>query len=371
MTAPVPRPGIMDIEPYVGGKSAVEGVDRIFKLSSNEGALGPSPKAMEAYAALAAKIHRYPDDPMGGHLALRQAIAARYDLDPERIILGAGSDDVLGLLCRCYAGPGDEVLHSRHGFLMYPIAARACGAVPVAAEEVELTASVDNVLAAVTERTKIVFLANPNNPTGTYLPAPEIARLRQGLPEHVLLVIDAAYAEFVGPDDYTPGMELVDQGGGNTVVTRTFSKIYALGGLRLGWGYCPPAVAGVLGRVRNPFNVSAPALAAGLAAFQDGAYLDRCKSHNDIWLAWMLQRLAALGLNVTPSVCNFILVRFPAQAGRDASSADAFLRSEGIIVRAMGSYGLGEWLRITIGTEEENYAVADALATFVARGKSL
>jgi histidinol-phosphate aminotransferase len=355
----------MDIEPYVGGKSAVDGVARIIKLSSNEGALGPSPKAMAAYEALAGKIHRYPDDPLGLHLALRQAIAKRYDLDPARIILGAGSDDVLGLLCRCYAGPGDEVLHSRHGFLMYPIAALACGAKPVAAAEIDLTASVDNLLAAVTPRTKIVFLANPNNPTGTCLPRSEIARLRQGLPAPVLLVIDAAYAEFVGRDDYTPGMELVDQPGANTVVTRTFSKIYALGGLRLGWGYCPEAIAGVLGRVRNPFNVSAPALAAGLAAFEDTAYLNRCKAHNDHWLAWMHERIAALGLTTTQSVCNFALVRFPAEPGRDAAAADAFLRSQGIIVRAMGSYGLADWLRITIGCDDENTAVVEALTRFI------
>ena len=362
MTAPAPRPGIMDIKPYIGGESALDGVERVMKLSSNEGALGPSPKAAAAYAAVAAELHRYPD---GAAAQLRQAIAARYRLDAGRIVCGAGSDELLGILCRAYAGPGDEVLYSRHGFLMYAIAAKACGATPVTAPEVDLTASVDNLLAAVTPRTKIVFLANPNNPTGTYLPASEVERLRAGLPSHVLLVIDAAYAEFVSKNDYTAGMELVDQPGANTVVTRTFSKIYALGGLRLGWAYCPESVAGVLNRVRNPFNVGSPALAAGLAAFEDVAYLDLCKAHNDYWLPWLTERLTALGLRVTPSVCNFVLVRLPVEAGRDAAAADSFLRGRGIIVRAMGGYGLGDWLRITIGQGDENEAVAAALTEFL------
>jgi histidinol-phosphate aminotransferase len=353
----------MDIKPYVGGESALDGVTRVMKLSSNEGALGPSPKAMAAYAAMAGEMHRYPD---GGATRLRQAIARRFGLDAGRIVCGAGSDELLGLLCRAYAGPGDEVLYSQHGFLMYAIAAKTCGAVPVTAPEVALTASVDNLLAAVTERTRIVFLANPNNPTGTYLPAAEVERLRAGLASHVLLVIDAAYAEFVGRNDYTAGMELVDQPAANTVVTRTFSKIYAMGGLRLGWAYCPEPVAGVLNRVRNPFNVGSPALAAGLAAFEDVAYLDLCKAHNDYWLPWLEHRLAALGLEVTPSVCNFVLVRFPAKPGRDAAAADAYLRARGIIVRAMGSYGLGDCLRITVGQGDENAAVVEALAAFVA-----
>ena len=365
MTAPAPRPGIMDIKPYVGGESALAGVTRVMKLSSNEGALGPSPKAMEAYSALAGELHRYPDDPGGLHLRLRQAIAGRYGLDPARIVLGAGSDDVLGLLCRGYAGPGDEVLYSRYGFLMYPIAARSCGATPVVADEVDRTASVDNLLAAVTERTRVVFLANPNNPTGTYLPEAEVERLRAGLPPHVLLVIDAAYAEFVSRNDYSAGLGLVDGPGANTAVTRTFSKIYALGGLRLGWAYCPEPIAGVLGRLRHPFNVGSPALAAGLAAFEDVGYFDLCKAHNDYWQPWLQQRLAGLGLAVTPWVCNFVLVRFPAEAGRDAAAADAFLRARGIIVRAMGSYGLGDSLRITVGQGDENAALIEALAAFL------
>ncbi len=361
MTAPTPRPGIMDIRPYVGGESAIEGVDRILKLSSNEGALGPSPKAIEALRAMAPEMHRYPD---GGAEELRKAIAARYKLDAARIVCGAGSDELLGILCRSYAGPGDEVLYSAHGFLMYAIAAKSCGATPVTAPEVDLTASVDNLLKAVTPRTRILFLANPNNPTGTYLPASEVSRLRASLRPDILLVIDAAYTEFVTRNDYSGGIELVEAGD-NTVVCRTFSKMYALGGLRLGWAYCPENVAGVLNRVRNPFNVGAPALAAGLAAFNDTAYADLCKSHNDYWLPWLSGKIADLGLHVVPSVCNFILVRFPATPAKDAPSADKFLRSRGIIVRAMGGYGLGDSLRITVGTAEENQAVVDTLKEFL------
>ncbi|CAA7624566.1 histidinol-phosphate transaminase [Magnetospirillum sp. UT-4] len=365
MTAPTPRPGIMDIRPYVGGESALDGSSRVIKLSSNEGALGPSPRAVEALRAMAGEMHRYPD---GGATRLRKALGARWGLDPERIVCGAGSDELLGILCRAYAGPGDEVLYSAHGFLMYAIAAKACGATPVTAPETDLTANVDALLAAVTPRTRILFLANPNNPTGTYLAAEEVKRLRASLRPDILLVIDAAYAEFVSKNDYTPGIELVDAGD-NTVMCRTFSKIFALGGLRLGWAYCPASIADVLNRVRNPFNVGSPALAAGLAALEDTAYMDLCREHNDYWLAWMLAELARIGLPATPSVCNFVLVRFPKAEGCDARAADEYLRGRGIIARAMGGYGLGDWLRITIGTGEENQAVIAALEEFAAAAK--
>jgi len=357
-----PRPGIMDIRPYVGGESALEGVSRTLKLSSNEGALGPSPKVLAALAAIGPESHRYPD---GGATRMRAALGNHYGLDPERIVCGAGSDELIGLLCRSYAGPGDEVLQSEHGFLMYAIAAKACGATPVKAPEVDLVASVDALLAAVTPRTRIVFLANPNNPTGTYLPQSEVARLRAGLPETVLLVLDAAYCEFVAAADYSCGNELVDAGE-NTVVCRTFSKIYALGGLRLGWAYCPASIAGVLNRTRNPFNVSAAALAAGEAALADTEHFARVRAHNDAWRPWLAERLTGLGLTVVPSVANFLLVRFPHQTGRDAIAADLYLRRHGIIVRAVASYGLGDSLRITIGTAEENEAVVAALTEFIA-----
>ena len=362
VSAPAPRPGILDIEAYVGGESSLGHQVKVIKLSSNEGPLGPSPRAIDAYETAAKTLNRYPD---GGHGALRQAIAHHHGLDASRIVCGAGSDEIIGLLCRAYVGPGDEVLYSRHGFLMYSIAAKACGATPVIADEVDLTTSVDHLLAAVTPRTKIVFVANPNNPTGTYLPHDQIKRLRQGLPTHVLLVLDEAYAEFVAKNDYASGLAMVGDADDNVVVTRTFSKIFGLGGIRLGWGYCPAPVADVLNRIRNPFNVSLPALAAGKAAIEDTAFLDLCRAHNDHWLAWLSEKITGMGFEITPSVCNFVLVHFPTQAGRNAAAADAYLRSRGIIVRAMGGYGLGEWLRMTVGTAEENIQLIQALSDFV------
>ncbi len=361
MTSLAVQPGIMEIAPYVGGESAVDGIAEVIKLSSNEGALGPSPAAVEAYRQAAAVLHRYPD----GHcVALREAIGHAHGLDPARIVCGAGSDEIIGLLCGAYAGQGDEVLYSEHGFLMYPIAALAAGARPVKAPETELTADVDSLLAHVTERTRIVFIANPNNPTGTYLSSDEMWRLRAGLPDSVLLVIDAAYAEYVGNNDYSTGADLVD-GGANVVMTRTFSKIHALGGARLGWGYCPAAVADVLNRVRNPFNVGTPAQAAGRAAIRDMAFTEKSRVHNDTWLDWTKVRLRELGLAVPSSVGNFVLVRFPKDPGRDAEAADAFLKSRGIIVRRMASYGLPDSLRISIGLAEHMRATVEALAEFM------
>lgn len=359
MNALIVRPGIMDINPYVGGESAIPGIARVIKLASNEGALGPSPRAMEAYRAVAGELHRYPD---GGAGKLRETIAGRYGLDAGRIVCGAGSDELITLLCKAYVGPGDEVLYSQHGFLMYGINAKAVGAVPVTADEVNLTASVDNLLAKVSPRTRICFVANPNNPTGTYIPAEEMQRLRRELPPHVLLVIDAAYAEFVDRNDYSAGVELVEVTD-NTVMTRTFSKIHALGGLRVGWAYCPANIADVLNRVRNPFNVSSSAQAAAVAALQDTAFTDLCKAHNDHWLPWLSERLAGLGLTVVPSVCNFVLVRFGTP--QRAREADAFLRTRGLISRPVAGYGLADSLRFTIGRDDENQAVVEALTEFV------
>jgi histidinol-phosphate aminotransferase len=358
----VPRPGILDIIPYVGGEAKAPGIERPIRLASNESALGPSDKAVAAYRALAGEIHRYPD---GNAQELREALGRHHRLDPARIVCGAGSDELITLLLRCYAGPGDEVLYSRHGFLMYPINAMAAGATPVAAPERELTTDVDAVLARVTERTRIVFIANPNNPTGTYLGAGEMARLHAGLPPSVLLAIDAAYAEFVNRNDYEPGIALVDRAE-NVVMLRTFSKIYALAGLRLGWAYCPPAVADVLNRVRSPFNVGSAAQAAGVAAIDDVEALDRARAHNARWLPWFSERLAALGLGLTPSVANFVLARFPDDAAKNAEAAFAFLQSRGILTRKMGAYGLPQYLRITIGTGPEMEAAVAALTEFMA-----
>ena len=361
--APTAKPGVMKIAPYVGGESTIKGVERVIKLSSNEGPFGPSPATSAAFEEESKKLHRYPD---GGAVALRDAIGARYGLDPARIVCGAGSDELINLLCKAYAGPGDEVLYSRHGFLMYPISANAAGATPVTAPETNKTADVDALLGAVTTATRILFLANPNNPTGTYVPAAEVTRLRQSLRSDILLVLDAAYAEYVTVDDYEAGIDLVDAGD-NTVMTRTFSKIYAMGGLRLGWAYAPANVVDVLNRVRGPFNVSQPAMAAGIAAIGDTAFEDMSRDHNTRWREWTAQQLTALGLDVTPSIGNFLLVCFGDDPVRNAEGADAFLKSRGIVVRRMGGYGFPNCLRITIGLEEEMRAVVDALSAFLGR----
>ncbi len=360
-TAPIPRPGILGITPYVGGESKAPGAKRLIKLSSNEGALGPSPAAIEALRASATDMHRYPE---GGATALREALAERWGLEADRIVCGAGSDELIALLIKAYAGPGDELLYSRHGFSIYPIAARGAGATPVAAPETDFTANVDALLALVTPATKLVFIANPNNPTGTYLPASEIRRLHAALPPHVVLGLDAAYAEYVDAADYEPGIALVREAE-NVVMLRTFSKVYALGGLRLGWAYCPPSIADVLNRLRGPFNVSAMAQSVGIAALGDSAFMERCLAHNREWLPWTRAALLDLGLEMPPSVGNFLLVRFPDEPGRNADTAFDHLKADGIITRKMGSYHLGHSLRITIGTGEEMQALVDSLAAFM------
>jgi len=364
MSDPSPRPGIMDIAPYVGGESTLDGQDRVIKLSSNENAFGPSPLAVAAYTEAAAQLHRYPD---GGCTALRGAIAELHGLDADRIVCGAGSDEIISLLCQAYAGPGDEVLYSQHGFLMYALSAKAAGATPVFAPETNLTSDVDALLDTVSDNTRLLFLANPNNPTGTYLPGDDLWRLRRELRDDIILVIDAAYAEYATRDDYSSGLDLVD-GGGNVVMTRTFSKIYGLGGARLGWGHCPAGIADVLNRVRGPFNVSTPAMAAGLAALGDTGFIDRARAHNDTWLAWTRDEILALGLDVPPSAGNFVLVKFPVKPGQNtaiAEAADDFLKRRGIIVRRMAAYGLDDCLRITIGREDEMRAAVGALKEFL------
>jgi histidinol-phosphate aminotransferase len=361
--APVPQPGILEIAPYVPGESEVPSGVRPIKLSSNETPLGPSPQAIAAYLAAAQSLERYPD---GGATPLRRAIAQHYGLNEERIVCGCGSDELINLLAHAYLGPGDEAVFSEHGFLMYRIATLSSGARPISIAETNYRADVDAMLAKVGPRTKVVFLANPNNPTGTYLSHGEVRRLHKGLPASTLLVLDAAYAEYVRRNDYEAGLELVATTE-NTVMTRTFSKIYGLAALRLGWAYCPGGVADVLNRVRGPFNVTAPAIAAGVAALADRAHVDKSAAHNDAWLPWVAAELGKIGLQVTPSVGNFVLIHFPADAGKDAASADAMLKAHGVILRRVGAYGLPGALRMTIGTEEDNRQVVALLAAFMGR----
>jgi histidinol-phosphate aminotransferase len=361
ITRPRPRPGILDISPYVPGKSTASG-SRIFKLSSNESPLGASPRAVAAFTAAAASLERYPD---GSATALREAIASRYGLKKDNIVCGAGSDELLQLLAHAYLGPGDEAIYSQYGFLVYPIAISSNGATAVVAPEGGETADVDAILARLGPRTRMVFLANPNNPTGTYLPFSEVKRLHAGLPPHVLLVLDAAYAEYVRRNDYESGIELVSTFD-NVVMTRTFSKIHGLAALRLGWAYCPAHVTDVLNRIRGPFNVSAPAIAAGVAAIADQAFVEKAVAHNDHWLPWLTAELERRGLRVTPSVGNFVLVHFPETPQRNAAAADRFLLSRGIVVRRMEAYGLATALRVTVGDEEANRALVAALGEFMA-----
>lgn len=358
---PVPCSGVLDIAPYVPGKSKGTGGKTLYKLSSNETPLGPSPKAIEAYREGAGNLELYPD---GAATALREAIADVHGLNAERIICGTGSDEILNLIAQAYIGPGDEAIHTAHGFLVYPIATMAAGGIPVVAPETNLTADVDAILAKVSDRTKVVFLANPNNPTGTYLPFDEIRRLHTGLPGDVLLVLDAAYAEYVRRNDYEAGIELAATAN-NVLMTRTFSKIYGLAGLRIGWAYGPAHIIDALNRIRGPFNVSAPAIAAGVAAIKDKAFTEAAVAHNAQWLEWLGKELTALGLDVTPSVGNFLLVRFSDQDGKRAADADAHLLSRGIVLRRMESYGLPDALRLTVGSEAANRATVDELAVFL------
>jgi histidinol-phosphate aminotransferase len=363
LTAPQPKPGILDIAPYVPGESTVASGLKPIKLSSNETPLGPSPKAIAAYQALAHELERYPD---GSATALRKAIGGVYGLDPDRIVCGCGSDELLNLLAHAYLGAGDEAVFTEHGFLVYRIVTLGNGATPVVVKTRDYRCDVDAMLAALTPRTKIVFLDNPNNPTGTYIPFSEVRRLHAGMRPDTLLVIDAAYAEYVRRNDYEAGIELVATSK-NVVMTRTFSKIYGLAALRLGWAYCPPQIADVLNRIRGPFNVTAPTIAAGIAAIEDKAHVETSLVHNDTWLPWTTGEIEKLGLEVTPSVGNFILIHFPTEKGRDAIAADAFLKSKGIIMRRVAGYGLPNALRMTIGTESDNRAVVAALAAFVGK----
>jgi histidinol-phosphate aminotransferase len=363
MSRPMPRPGVLDIAPYVPGKSTAPGVDKVFKLSANETPLGPSPKAIEAYKDVAAHLEDYPE---GSSRILREAIGKSFGLDPDRIVCGAGSDEILNFLGHAYLGPGDEAIMTEHCFLVYPIATMANGAKGVVVAEKDFTANVDAILAAVTPRTKIVWIANPNNPTGTYVPFDEVKRLQKSLPSHVLLVIDAAYSEYVSRNDYEAGIELVATTE-NTVMCRTFSKIHGLAALRVGWMYGPAHIIDAINRIRGPFNVSTPSMQAAIASLADTAYLDKARAHNAQWLPWLTEEIGKLGLKVTPSVANFVLIHFSQEKGRTADDADAFLTKRGLVLRALKNYKLPHALRLTVGTEEANRLVVAALRDFLGK----
>ena len=351
-----PQPGILDIALYEGGKAHVAGVANAVKLSSNENPFGPSGKAKEAFQRSVHALHRYPNT---DHASLRQAIGDVHDLDPARIICGVGSDEIITFLCQAYAGPRDEVVFTEHGFLMYRISSMAVGATPIEVPERERTADVDAILAACNRRTKLVFIANPNNPTGTMISPADMARLAAGIPPQAILVIDGAYAEYV--DGYDGGAALIDQRQ-NVVMTRTFSKIYGLGGLRIGWGYGPADIIDVLNRIRGPFNLSTAQLDAAEAAVRDRDHVARCRSENTRLRHWLAEALAALGVPSDTSLANFVLARFVDAA--EAEACDAFLQKQGLIVRRVSGYKLPHCLRITIGDESSCRRVAHAMAQF-------
>ena len=353
-----PQPGILDIAPYQGGKSAIEGVTNVIKLSSNENPFGPSLAAQEAARRVLHEMHRYPST---DHRSLRQAIAEVHGLEADRIVCGVGSDEILHLLCQCYAGPGTEVIHTEHGFAIYKIGALAAGATPVEVPEQERVTDVDAILRACNERTRLVFIANPNNPTGTMIGLAEIERLAEGLPEQCLLVLDGAYAEYV--EGYDGGAKLV-HARDNVVMTRTFSKIYALGGMRVGWGYGPHEVIDVLNRVRGPFNLSNIALAVAEASVRDTAHVEKSRCENTRLRAWLAEALAEHGVPSDASTANFVLARFASQA--EAEACNAYLQTQGLIVRPVASYKLPHALRITVGDEASCRRVAHCIGQFKA-----
>lgn len=356
-----PNPGILDIAAYVGGESKVDGAARIIKLSSNENPFGTSPAALKALNA-SDHFEKYPD---GNCTELRRAIAAKFALEEDRIVCGAGSDELIGLLCKAYISPGDEVVYATHSFLMYGIFAKTCGGTTVEVPEKDLTPDLDAMLAAVTDKTKIVFLTNPNNPTGSYNKPEDIRTFRERLRGDILLILDDAYAEYAAAEEgYENGFAFA-RTRDDVVVLRTFSKIYGLAALRLGYGYCPVDVADILNRVRGPFNVGATAQAAGLAALSDDAFIEKSVAHNTQWRAWTAEKLSALGLKVWPSAGNFLLVSF--KDGETAEACRLFLKSRGILVRQMGAYKLPESLRISIGTGEEMELACTAIKEYLGK----
>ncbi|MFZ5608184.1 MAG: histidinol-phosphate transaminase [Pseudomonadota bacterium] len=361
MAAPRPNPWLDALSPYVPGRHQAGGHVQPVRLASNESPLGASPQAIAAARAAAATMHRYAD---GAATRLREALAAHHGLDAAHIICGTGSDEILQLVAQAYAAPGDEVIHSAYGFMVYPIAARRCGARPIAVAETDYRADVDAILGALSDRTRVVYLANPNNPTGTYMSAAEINRLHAGLPEHVVLVLDAAYAEYMDADDYEPGLALARRSP-NVLMTRTFSKIYGLAAERVGWATGAPALITALNKIRGPFNVTGAGQAAALAALGDQGWIARTKAHNDEWRPWLAGEIAALGLRVIPSAANFLLVEFPQTPGRTAAEADAYLTARGFLLRHLANMGLGHCLRLTVGLEADNRSVVAALAGFM------
>lgn len=360
---PVAHEQVLSLKPYVGGTSKIDGVAKVVKLSSNEGAFGMNPAVVRACRDKADLLFRYPD---GASVELRNAIAKKHQLDCQKIVCGNGSDELIGLLCHAYLKENDEIIVTQFAFLMYGLYATTCGAKVVRVPEKNFKVDVQAVLKAITDKTRIVFIANPGNPTGTYLNRDELDQLCRGIPKNVLLVLDSAYAEFVTADDYNAGEEFVDKYD-NVVMLRTFSKIYALGGVRLGWSYSSVEIADVLNRIRGPFNVNAMAQIAGVAALEDEIFVEKCRTHNQKWREKLAETLPKIGIDFIPTQANFILMLFPKEEGKTAEDANKTLLKNGIIVRAMNAYGLPDCLRVTIGTDEDMIAVLAVLTGLMRR----
>jgi histidinol-phosphate aminotransferase len=357
----MPRPGLRDIDFYMVGISKLPGFERPIKLSSNESPLGASPRALEAAAEALREVHRYPEVDTE---TLCEALAARFGLDPSGIAFGPGSDELLTRLVNSYAGPGDEVIHSVHAYMQFPIYATTAGAHPVAAPDDDFRHSVDSILSLVTDRTRVVIVANPDNPSGTHISGAEVRRLRAGLPDRVLLIVDAAYEEYASANDYEYATRLVDETG-RVVVTRTFSKIFGLAGLRLGWCYGAPDTIDLLNRIGPSFPVNVAANAAGLAALADEAHTEKVLAHNARWITDFSAALTGLGLQVYPSQTNFVLVRFPGADGKTASAANAWLNGAGIIPRRFAVADFEDKLRFTVGLDGEMEKTIEALRAFL------
>jgi histidinol-phosphate aminotransferase len=360
---PEAKAGILDITPYKPGKATAEGVAEPVKLSANENILGCSPIAREAYLAAAGNLALYPD---GRGAILRETVARRYDLEPERLILGCGTDEIFAILNQAFLIPGDNIVQGQYGFGAYAIGARANQADVRVAPETHYRIDVDAMLAEVDGRTRLMFIANPANPTGTFIGEAEVRRLIEALPPHVLLVLDGAYVEFCTDPTFTDGLDLAREAH-NVVVTHTFSKLHGLASLRVGWAYAPEQVADAVDRIRLPFNTSVAGQMAAVAALADTEFQEKSLAHVEQWRPWLTQQLGGLGLEVVPSAANFVLMGFPPRAGQTAAEAEAFLGRRGLILRGVGNYGLPDHLRLTIGLEEHNRAVVSALAEFLAQ----
>jgi histidinol-phosphate aminotransferase len=360
---PKPLAQLAKVNAYVPGEAPKPGAGKSYKLASNENPLGASPKAKAVFADMAAKLDIYPD---GGAHALKAAIAKKHGLNPARIIVGAGSDEIFLMLGRAYLGPGDEAISTKHAFAIYEIITQQQGATPVVVAEDDFKADVETILKAVTPKTKIVWLANPNNPTGTYLPYDEVKRLHAGLPSSVLLVLDGAYAEFVRRNDYASGIELASQHD-NVILTRTFSKIYGLAGLRVGWGYAPAHVIDALERVRMPFNVNLVAQAVAIAAIEDDKFNDESFAHNEKELARLVSELKVLGLDVIDGVGNFAVAKFSDVKGKTAIEALNYMKDRGVTVRSLAGYHMPQYLRISVGTVDGNNACLALLKEFLGK----